>query len=52
MMQWVLTLRLTVSILMLIHGVAKKANQEFLISNLSSIGIPSEIAYGVYVGEV
>ena len=50
-----LTLRLTVGMLMLFHGVAKIIHQEsleFIGSNLSSIGIPSEIAYGVYLGEV
>ena len=50
-----LILRLTVGILMLFHGVAKIIHQgsiEFIGSNLSSIGIPSEIAYGVYLGEV
>ena len=50
-----LTLRLTVGVLMLFHGVAKIINQgslEFIGSNFSSIGMPSEIAYGVYLGEV
>ena len=50
-----LTLRLTVGILMLFHGAAKIMHQgslEFIGSNLSSIGMPSWIAYGVYIGEV
>ncbi len=50
-----LTLRLTVGILMLFHGVAKIMHQgslEFIGSNLSSIGLPSAIAYCVYIGEV
>ncbi len=50
-----LTLRLTVGILMLFHGVAKIMHQgslEFIGSNLSSIGMPPAIAYGVYIGEV
>ena len=50
-----LTLRLTVGILMLFHGFAKTMHQgslEFIGSNLSSIGMPSAIAYGVYIGEV
>ena len=50
-----LTLRLTVGMLMLFHGVAKIIHPgalEFIGSNLSSIGMPSGIAYGVYLGEV
>lgn len=50
-----LILRLTVGTLMLFHGVAKIIHQEsleFIGSNLSSIGIPTVIAYGVYIGEV
>jgi len=50
-----LTLRLTVGMLMLFHGVAKIIHQgsiEFIGSNFSSIGMPSEISYGVYIGEV
>ena len=50
-----LTLRLTVGVLMLFHGVAKIIHQEslgFIGSNLSSIGLPSAIAYGVYIGEI
>lgn len=50
-----LTLRLTVGILMLFHGVAKIMNQgsmEFIGSSLSGIGMPPAIAYGVYIGEI
>ncbi len=50
-----LTLRLTVGMLMLFHGVAKIMHQgslEFIGSNLSSIGMPPAIAYGVYIGEI
>ena len=50
-----LLLRLTVAILMLFHGIAKiihPGSLEFIESSLSSIGMPSAIAYGVYVGEV
>ena len=50
-----LTLRLTVGILILFHGIGKIMHPEsldFIGSNLSNIGLPSVIAYGVYVGEV
>ncbi|MCZ6525576.1 MAG: DoxX family protein [Gammaproteobacteria bacterium] len=50
-----LTLRLTVGMLMLFHGVAKIMHQgslEFIGSNLSGIGMPPAIAYGVYIGEI
>ena len=50
-----LTLRLTVGILMLFHGIAKIMNQgsmEFIGSSLSGIGMPPAIAYGVYIGEI
>ena len=50
-----LTLRLTVGILMLFHGAAKILHQgalEFIGSSLSNIGLPSEIAYAVYIGEI
>lgn len=50
-----LILRLTVGILILFHGVSKimhPGSLEFIGNNLSSIGLPSAIAYGVYIGEV
>ena len=50
-----LLLRLTVAILMLFHCIAKiihPGSLEFIENSLSSIGMPSAIAYGVYVGEV
>ena len=50
-----LLLRLTVAGLMLFHGVAKILNPgslEFIGSSLSNAGMPSAIAYGVYIGEV
>ena len=50
-----LVLRLTVAILMLFHGVAKithPGSLEFIGNSLTGIGIPSAVAYGVYVGEV
>lgn len=50
-----LILRLTVGGLMLFHGVSKIQNPgtiEYIASNLSSYGIPSFLANGVYLGEV
>lgn len=48
-----LVLRMSVGILMLIHGIAKlDGGIRFIISMLESKGIPSFIAYGVLVGEV
>jgi putative oxidoreductase len=50
-----LILRLTVGILMLFHGVAKITNPgtvDYISGVLSDSGLPSLLAYGVYVGEV
>ncbi len=50
-----LLLRLTVAGLMLFHGVAKilhPGSLEFIGSSLSGAGLPSALAYGVYVGEI
>jgi len=50
-----LILRLTVAGLMLFHGVAKIMNPgslDFIGSTLSSAGLPTVIAYGVFVGEI
>jgi putative oxidoreductase len=50
-----LILRLTVGGLMLFHGVAKLLNPgsvEFIGGQLTAIGLPSLIAYGVYLGEI
>lgn len=50
-----LVLRLTVAGLMLFHGVAKilhPGSLEFIGSSLSGAGLPSALAYGVYIGEV
>ena len=50
-----LTLRLTVGVLILFHGVGKimhPGSLEFIGNNLSNIGLPSVIAYGVFIGEV
>jgi putative oxidoreductase len=50
-----LVLRLTVGILMLFHGIAKIMNPgtvDFIGGALSGSGLPSILAYGVYIGEV
>ena len=48
-----LILRLTVGVLMLLHGVAKVSGGVGGIGGmLQSAGLPSALAYGVYVGEV
>lgn len=50
-----LILRLTAGILILFHGVAKIVKPEtigWIGQQLGSYGLPSFLAYGVYVGEV
>lgn len=50
-----LTLRLTLGILMLFHGVAKILNPgslKFIGKQLSTISLPEMLAYGVYLGEI
>jgi len=48
-----LILRLTVAVLLLLHGVAKILGGVGGISGmLQDVGLPGELAYGVYVGEV
>ena len=48
-----LILRLTVGVLMLLHGVAKiSAGVGGIGRMLQGVGLPAELAYGVYVGEV
>ena len=51
-----LILRLSVGILMLFHGAGKLLNMEgslqFIGGQLTSLGLPMEIAYGVFLGEV
>ena len=50
-----LILRLTLGILILFHGVAKiqsPATLEFIMGSLSNNGLPSFLAYGVFIGEV
>ena len=50
-----LILRLAVGILMLFHGVSKIMNPgsvDYIGGVLSGAGLPSLLAYGVYIGEV
>jgi putative oxidoreductase len=50
-----LILRLTLGLLMLFHGVAKllhPGSLEFINSQLTQLGLPTTVAYGVYVGEI
>lgn len=50
-----LILRLTVGVLMLFHGVAKIMNPgtvDYIGGVVAGAGLPSFLAYGVYVGEV
>ena len=48
-----LVLRLTLGILILLHGIAKlKGGVGFLTPMVTGIGLPPWFAYGVYVGEV
>lgn len=48
-----LIIRLSLGVLMLFHGIAKLAHGvDFISGILASKGLPSFIAYGVYIGEV
>lgn len=50
-----LVLRLTLGLLMLFHGVAKllhPGSLEFIKSQLTQLGLPTAVAYGVYLGEI
>ena len=48
-----LILRLALGLLILLHGVSKlPPPPEFLITALSERGLPSVLAYGVYLGEI
>ncbi len=48
-----LILRLSVGILMLLHGIAKLSHGAGMIEQMvEGAGLPSFIAYGVYVGEI
>lgn len=50
-----LILRLTVGVLILLHGLHKVLNPaslDFISTQLASIDLPPVLAYGVYLGEV
>ena len=50
-----LVVRLTVGILMLLHGVAKVLHPgtlDFIGGTLTGAGLPEVLAYGVYFGEI
>ena len=48
-----LILRVVLGLLVLLHGVNKlPPPPEFLVSALSERGLPSALAYGVYLGEI
>ncbi|MBX3631090.1 MAG: DoxX family protein [Nitrosomonas sp.] len=50
-----LTLRLSVGVLMLFHGVYKilnPASLDFIGKQLAGMNLPQTLAYGVYLGEV
>lgn len=49
----ILILRLSIGILMLLHGISKMTNGIGMIENIVvTNGLPAFIAYGVYIGEV
>lgn len=47
-----LVLRLSIGLLMLLHGLAKLSGLGFIKGMLSEAGLPAFIAYGVYLGEI
>ena len=50
-----LILRLTMGVLMLLHGIAKissPASLEYIAGQLANIGLPGFIAYAVFLGEL
>lgn len=47
-----LILRITISVLMLLHGIKKLAGIGFLQGMLAEKGLPEFFAYGVWVGEI
>jgi putative oxidoreductase len=48
-----LILRLTLGILILLHGIAKiTGGLDFITNTVTSAGLPAFVAYGAYVGEV
>ena len=50
-----LVMRVTLGVLMLFHGIAKLGDGgslNWIASQLSDMGLPGFIAYGVYIGEI
>lgn len=48
-----LILRLTLGVLLLIHGLSKlPPPPEFIVGVLAKMNLPSVLAYGVYIGEI
>lgn len=48
-----LVLRLALGLLVLLHGIAKLSGPpDMIFATLTKAGLPSVLAYGVYVGEV
>ena len=48
-----LILRLALGVLILLHGIAKlMGGIDFITSSVRAAGLPSFVAYGVYIGEV
>ena len=48
-----LLLRLTLGVLILLHGIAKlKGGPGFVMGVVDKAGLPGFVAYGVYIGEV
>ena len=47
-----LILRIALGLMMLLHGIAKFKGLSFIESMLSNAGLPTFLAYGVYVTEV
>lgn len=48
-----LVLRLTIGILLLLHGIAKlKGGVGWMAGPLGAVGLPAFVAYGAYVGEI
>jgi putative oxidoreductase len=48
-----LVLRLTLGILVLLHGIAKlKSGVGSIVTGLEGAGLPPWVAYGVYIGEI
>src|SRR5687768_3823726 len=48
-----LVLRVALGVLILLHGIAKlTGGPDFIVSAVEKAGLPSVLAYGVYIGEV